>query len=220
MAFVEEKSIKHVKALLTLQSLWNFWLVHFENPYYSVTSSLLHTIQHKYWRRLKNYRPQERWSRWEWRLGWHCPYRSTGTRTSHITRPVRTNIIRTFSVTIHWSLLSPYDPKALRPYAKVWISWGSGEEISELISLAAYSWNRIKFLRLPGIGLPCVGWYKAYLEIRSPWGRRRQWPRNLICRALTDWGPIPGTTSLLQCGFFNVPQNSCMNKDCETGPTG
>ena len=30
-------------------------------------------------------------------------------------------------------------------------------------------------------------WYRAYLEIRSPWGRRRQWPRNLIWRALTDW---------------------------------
>ena len=34
MAFVEEKSTKNVKALLTLQSLWNFWLLHFENPYY------------------------------------------------------------------------------------------------------------------------------------------------------------------------------------------
>ena len=33
--------------------------------------------------------------------------------------------------------------------------------------LVAYSWNRI--LHPPGIGLPCVGWYKAYLEIRSPW---------------------------------------------------
>ena len=60
MAFVEEKSTKNVKALLTLQSLWNFWLLHFENPYYIVTNSLLHTIQHKYWRRLENYQPQER----------------------------------------------------------------------------------------------------------------------------------------------------------------
>ena len=136
--------------------------------YLSLRNFLRHTIQQKYWHRLKNYRPQERWNRWEWRLGWHCPYRSTGTRTSHTARPVRTNIIRTFSVTIHWSLLSPYDPKALRPYAKVWISWGSGEEISGLISLAAYSWNRI--LRPPGIGLTCVGWYSAYLEIRSPLG--------------------------------------------------
>ena len=90
--------------------------------------------------------------------------------------------------------------------------------ISGFISLAAYPWNRI--LRPPGIGLPRVGWYKAHLEIRSPWGRRRQWPRNLICVALTNWGPIPGTTSLLQCGFFNVQQNSYMSKNCETGPTG
>ena len=28
---------------------------------------------------------------------------------------------------------------------------------------------------------------------RSPWGRRRQRPRNLVCRALTDWerGAVP-----------------------------
>ena len=31
MAFVEEQSIKNIKALLTLQSLWNFWLLHIEN---------------------------------------------------------------------------------------------------------------------------------------------------------------------------------------------
>ena len=45
-------------------------------------------------------------------------------------------------------------------------------------------------------------------------------PRNLIFPALTDWGPTPGTTSLLQCGSFNVPQNSYMSKNCETGPMG
>ena len=57
--------------------------------------------------------------------------------------------------------------------------------ISGLISFAAYSWNRI--LRPSSLELPCVGCYRAYLEIRSPSGRRRQWPRNLICQALTDW---------------------------------
>ena len=39
---------------------------------------------------------------------------------------------------------------------------------SGLISFATYSWNRI--LRPPDLGLPCVGWYRAYLEIRSPSG--------------------------------------------------
>ena len=38
---------------------------------------------------------------------------------------------------------------------------------SGLISFAAYSWNRI-FCR-PGVALPCVGWYRMYLEIGFPW---------------------------------------------------
>ena len=38
---------------------------------------------------------------------------------------------------------------------------------SGLISFAAYSWNRI--FRPPGLALPCVGWYRMYLEIGSPW---------------------------------------------------
>ena len=69
---------------------------------------------------------------------------------------------------------------------------------SGLSSSAVYSWSRI--VRPPGVGLPCVGWYKAYLEIRSPSGRRRQWPRNLICRALTDWerGTVPKTHSHIE----------------------
>ena len=42
--------------------------------------------------------------------------------------------------------------------------WG----YSGLISFAAYSWNRI--FCPSGLGLACVGWYRAYLEIRFPWG--------------------------------------------------
>ena len=38
---------------------------------------------------------------------------------------------------------------------------------SGLISFAAYSWNRI--FHSPGLALPCVGWYRMYLEIGSPW---------------------------------------------------
>ena len=68
--------------------------------------------------------------------------------------------------------------------------WGG----SGLISFAAYSWNRI-------LGLQVLGWYRAYVEIRAPWGRRSQWPRNLICWALTDWDrgtvPVISQTSLL-----------------------
>ena len=44
---------------------------------------------------------------------------------------------------------------------------GGGTEFSGLISFAAYLWNRI--FHPPGLALPCVGWYRAYLEIRSPW---------------------------------------------------
>ena len=40
-----------------------------------------------------------------------------------------------------------------------------GGGISGFISLAAYSWNRI--LRPPGIGLPCVGWYKASRNVKG-----------------------------------------------------
>ena len=55
-------------------------------------------------------------------------------------------------------------------------------EFSGLINFAAHSWNRI--LRPPGLGLQCVRWYRAYLEIRSPWGYHQ---------ALTDWerGTVP-----------------------------
>ena len=60
--------------------------------------------------------------------------------------------------------------------------WGG---FSGLINFAVYSWERI--LRPPGLGLPFVRWYRAYAEIRSSWRRWRQWPRNLICQALTDW---------------------------------
>ena len=64
------------------------------------------------------------------------------------------------------------------------------------ISLLANSWNRI--LHPPGIGLPCVGWYKAYLEIRSPWlGAPKTMAHETDLPALTDWGPTTGTTSLL-----------------------
>ena len=35
-----------------------------------------------------------------------------------------------------------------------------GGRFSGLISFAAYSWDRI--LRPPGLGLPCVRWYRAY----------------------------------------------------------
>ena len=52
---------------------------------------------------------------------------------------------------------------------------------------STYKHIRSLILAPPGLGLPCVGWYRAYLEIRPFWGRRRQWLRNLICRALTDW---------------------------------
>ena len=91
--------------------------------------------------------------------------------------------------------------QALRSCAKVRISWGrgGGGGFSGLISFAAYSWNRI--LRPSGLGLPCVGWYRAYLEIRSPW--------------LTDWEKgtdymITYLTRLSFCCVWYV----C----CSTGP--
>ena len=59
------------------------------------------------------------------------------------------------------------DPGRSRSCANVLILWGKGG-FSGLISQAAYSWNRT--LRPPGLGLPCVGWCRAYLEMRSPWG--------------------------------------------------
>ena len=52
---------------------------------------------------------------------------------------------------------------------------------------STYKHIRSLILAPPGLGLPCVGWNRAYLEIKPFWGRRRQWLRNLICRALTDW---------------------------------
>ena len=75
--------------------------------------------------------------------------------------------------------------------------------VSGLISFAACSWKRI--LRPPDLGLPCVGWYRAYLEIRSPWGCRRQWPRNLICRAFNNWlGKRDCSLSILDFLVANV----------------
>ena len=46
------------------------------------------------------------------------------------------------------------------PKYKLWRNGGEGFFL--LISFAAYLWNRI--LCPPGLGLPCVGWYRVYLK--------------------------------------------------------
>lgn len=58
--------------------------------------------------------------------------------------------------------------QALRSFPTFCAEGRGGGRFSELINFAAYLWKRI-FCQ-PGLGLQRVRWYRAYLEIRSPWG--------------------------------------------------
>ena len=72
---------------------------------------------------------------------------------------------------------------------------------SGLISFSAHSLKRI--LRPLGLGLPCVGWYKAYLETCQKLG-----PRALIC-FLVFGTRVEALT--LVCAYYvkNVKEYKC-----------